>query len=521
MRYSIGLSNEVLDTITNNDYLFCEDKVISLVSKYYGTEYEMAYARCFNFQYKINNTITKVGDKIILYYKDTIELLKKYYGISMTKSENNRDNCYEAINEELKYGKPVIVALDNSQKLWVERAESIDMLIYLITWVEPDKVELLDFHDWGKRKIISKDELCNSFLWMVTVDKESAERKLGVKDVLDDLLHDVNINIDDSRNSFDVISKFLNIQNIGYKEQDKKNGDIKDFWNDIKKSALSKEFENENDLLFLPLYGATLILFRTRMLVTNLIYKLFEKTRNARFSKISDDLMECSALWNSFRLLVSRVYHDNSELDGLHSYMLNMLDRVCKLECSIKSDLEEMRDAYTTYGIDRKVLCEASKNIDDIKNEFIFSKRKLENNISFAWIYSDLELDKNVVSTKNGDAVVCLGQTYKVKQPAKEITLYMFAAYSEAMTCTVDLSSAGNTVGQKQVILNGWVENYFDCCQQFLREENMNIFLFRKGNEKVRHIGKLVEVKIKNDTTFDEIVLPCNPLVYVVGIIDK
>ena len=37
MRYSIGLSNEVLDTITNNDYLFCEDKVISLVSKYYGT----------------------------------------------------------------------------------------------------------------------------------------------------------------------------------------------------------------------------------------------------------------------------------------------------------------------------------------------------------------------------------------------------------------------------------------------------------------------------------------------------
>lgn len=243
MRYSIGLSNEVLDTITNNDYLFCEDKVISLVSKYYGTEYEMAYARCFNFQYKINNTITKVGDKIILYYKDTIELLKKYYGISMTKSENNRDNCYEAINEELKYGKPVIVALDNSQKLWVERAESIDMLIYLITWVEPDKVELLDFHDWGKRKIISKDELCNSFLWMVTVDKESAERKLGVKDVLDDLLHDVNINIDDSRNSFDVISKFLNIQNIGYKEQDKKNGDIKDFWNDIKKSALSKEFE--------------------------------------------------------------------------------------------------------------------------------------------------------------------------------------------------------------------------------------------------------------------------------------
>lgn len=83
------------------------------------------------------------------------------------------------------------------------------------------------------------------------------------------------------------------------------------------------------------------------------------------------------------------------------------------------------------------------------------------------------------------------------------------------------LLSAGNTVGQKQVILNGWVENYFDCCQQFLREENMNIFLFRKGNEKVRHIGKLVEVKIKNDTTFDEIVLPCNPLVYVVGIIDK
>ena len=75
--------------------------------------------------------------------------------------------------------------------------------------------------------------------------------------MLDDLLHDVNINIDDSRNSFDVISKFLNIQNIGYKEQDKKNGDIKDFWNDIKKSALSKEFENENDLLFLPLYGAT------------------------------------------------------------------------------------------------------------------------------------------------------------------------------------------------------------------------------------------------------------------------
>lgn len=48
-------------------------------------------------------SITKVGDKIILYYKDTIELLKKYYGISMTKSENNRDNCYEAINEELKY----------------------------------------------------------------------------------------------------------------------------------------------------------------------------------------------------------------------------------------------------------------------------------------------------------------------------------------------------------------------------------------------------------------------------------
>ena len=86
MRYSIGLSNEVLDTITNNDYLFCEDKVISLVSKYYGTEYEMAYARCFNFQYKINNTITKVGDKIILYYKDTIELLKKYYGISMTSA---------------------------------------------------------------------------------------------------------------------------------------------------------------------------------------------------------------------------------------------------------------------------------------------------------------------------------------------------------------------------------------------------------------------------------------------------
>ena len=512
-------SATVLDTITSNDYFFCEDKVISLVSKYYGTDYEMAYARCFNFQYKIDKNIAKVGDKIILYYKDTVELLEKYYGISMTKSEKDRNNCYEIINEELKYGKPVIVALDNSQKLWRERAESIGMLIFLITWIEPDKVELLDFHDWGKRKIISKDELCNSFLWMVTVNKESTEKKLCVKDVLDDLLHDVNINIDDSRNSFDVISKFLNIQNIGYKVQDKKNGDIKDFWKDIKLVDFSKEFENENDLLFLPLYGTTLILFRTRMLVANLIYKLFERTRDVRFSEISDDLMECSALWNSFRLLVSRVYHDNSELDGLHGYMLNMLDRVCQLECSIKSGLERMRDAYTTCGINIEVLYEASKNIDDIKNEFIFSKRKHENSISFARIYSDLELDKNVVSTKNGDAVACLGQIYKVKKPAKEITLYMFAAYSEAMTCTVELNSGGNTVGQKQVILNGWVKNYFDCCQQFPQEENIDILLFRKDNEGVRHVGKLVECKLKNDTTFDEIVLPCNPLVYVVGII--
>lgn len=59
MRYSIGLSNEVLDTITNNDYLFCEDKVISLVSKYYGTEYEMAYARCFNFSIKLITLLQK------------------------------------------------------------------------------------------------------------------------------------------------------------------------------------------------------------------------------------------------------------------------------------------------------------------------------------------------------------------------------------------------------------------------------------------------------------------------------
>lgn len=74
MRYSIGLSNEVLDTITNNDYLFCEDKVISLVSKYYGTEYEMAYARCFNFQYKINNTngeIVKEAHRKLYNHLDT------------------------------------------------------------------------------------------------------------------------------------------------------------------------------------------------------------------------------------------------------------------------------------------------------------------------------------------------------------------------------------------------------------------------------------------------------------------
>lgn len=59
MRYSIGLSNEVLDTITNNDYLFCEDKVISLVSKYYGTEYEMAYAGVLIFSIKLITLLQK------------------------------------------------------------------------------------------------------------------------------------------------------------------------------------------------------------------------------------------------------------------------------------------------------------------------------------------------------------------------------------------------------------------------------------------------------------------------------
>lgn len=522
IRYRIGVSDEVLKTECDNDYFFCEDKVISIVSKYYGSDYELAYSKSFNFRYNNLSKETSIGKKILTSYNDLSVLLDKYYGISFKKIENNnKKDYYVKLIDELKKGKPVIVSLNNSQKLWSERAESIGMLIYLVTWIEDDQIELLDFHHWGKRIVLSKTLFCDSLNWIVLTNKKEVleDPYKNYKEIIRNLLDESVMDLDDRSMSFDVLCEFLTVQNIKCEKLEKKYGDINGFLEEFENSDLIDDFKYADDLLFLPIYSDTLILFRTRMLCANVLYKIFEHTSDSKFCSLSHLMMETSSLWNALRLIIQRVYHVPAELEELRLLMKQIVRKICKLENNIKISLAVYLNELEENDFDYEVLRSASENINDLKNFYLFSQKKTSLIDAFGKMYCKSELNNCFVDSMNGDAIVCLGQRYMLHNKAQKVSIYLINAFSEPIACSFDVLKKGMLIDSKKILLDGWNDNNLDCCRQInIASTKFGINLIKKDSNDEKHYTNIICFKYENKEGFDEIKIPLNPQLYLVGI---
>lgn len=485
MNYEVNY--EGIERYWIDDYYFCEDKILANISNFFGCGHELMFAGGFNFGYQRGDERHgNIGSRITVKYFQERELLEKYYGVEVHKYsyEYGVDAFLEKCKSELSEGRPVAVGLQNVG-VWPVKVgeEDVKLLPFMIVGVkEDDSVEVIDSHELGIRRIVSKETFRTSYRWGVTFRKKFVIpiSEISIKEFIQFILDTYHNTVTAEHGCVDVDLSFSSISsNMDMFETRKTEDPYKEMLmlaEDVLTMDLEQEVQGLGGALWVPFYFALLLLYRSRLVFTKALCQVAEYKQTSIFQNVISRLIVSSSKWNYLRMVFTNCYHNN-KLD--HVVKENMSSVIREIAEHEKQIIEEFKELYEK--------CDMQKDTYDVVmlpnyfNAYLFDHKNWESIDESKAVYGRYFYEGKVPEGKfavgdmyfyypkandKGDSIVCLGQRIAFdeamqKEIYRSICLCGTVLYNEMIYDYMDILYTDGTKESICIGFDGWIENEY------------------------------------------------------------
>lgn len=546
MKYKVDY--EGIESYWKDDYYFCEDKIFANIATLFGCRHELMFAGGFNFGYSRSDSAdSNIGNGITVMYFQQAELLEKYYGIQIHKygCEYGGEAFFELCKAELSEGRPTVVGMENCG-IWPVKAgeEIVKILPFLVISIgEDNSMELIDPHELGIRRTISKEVFLASYRWGVRFQKNKVKdiAEIPVKEFIGFVMDMYHNAITTKRGCISVEESFLGISSekslVEYRGKNDPYAEMQRLAEDVLKMDLDQEVEGLESVLFSPFYFDLLLLYRSRLAFTKALRQIEEYKQTNIFQTIIKRVMVSSCKWNYLRMIFTNCFHKGTMDDEVRKNMSSIIKEIAEHEKMIIQEFQELYDKY-----------EGENGIYDIAeirkyyNTYLF-KHPNWNNVDkeqsvYARYYYRGEMPKdhylcagemkfycNAAEEKE-DSLVCLGQTLQFEDKIKErnyrsIALCGTVLYNEMIYDYMDILYTDGSRESVCIGFNGWIKNEYS-----LEEAEKVVWsgdvVKRESNEATNKRRRAViygkSYPIAKGKKVQGIRLPNNPFINIVGI---
>lgn len=473
-----------IDRYWKDDYFFCEDKILANVAEMFGCRYNLMFAGAFNFGYNKGRN-PGVGKNIVVRYFGQDKLLEKYYGIQLKKYDNayGAENFLERCKEELLKGKPVAVGL-RSQGIWkIKPGEgALDPSPFLLIQISDDVITLIDPHELGIRRKVSKEAFANSYVWGVTFDhdKTKAVQEIDIKEFVGYVLNNYHNTVLSEEGCVDEGLIFPALESgtdfFVHRRVEDPCQEMLQLAEEIGSMDFQKEVQGLESVLFVPFYYGMLYTYRSRLVFTKALREVEEIMNTEVFEPIIQRLIVVSSKWNYIRMVYTNCYHNGEMTQQVKDNISSVIKEIAVHE---KKVLEEFRYIYDTWnGQEREA------RLEPYFNTYLFDHENWakidESRAVYGRYYYEQKAEENMLESKKenfnlpqpsqeGDSIVCLGQMLKfedeiAKTSYQEFRIYGTVLYNEMIYDYMDILY---TDGSQETVLigfDGWIKNEYSLC---------------------------------------------------------
>ncbi|SET07960.1 hypothetical protein [[Clostridium] polysaccharolyticum] len=469
-----------IDKYWRDDYFFCEDKILANVAEMFGCRYNLMFAGAFNFGYNKGRN-PGVGKNIVVRYFEQDKLLEKYYGIQLKKYDKayGAENFLERCKEELRKGKPASVGL-TKEGIWEEKPGEgvLEHLAFFLIQISDDVITVIDPHELGIRRKISKETFVNSYLWGVTFeyDQTKTVQEIDIKEFVAYVLDNYHNAVLSEAGCVDegIVFPALGsgIDFFAHRRVESPYEELLQLAEEVKSMDLQKEVEGLESVLFVPFYYGLLYTYRSRLVFTKALREVQEIMDTEIFESVIQRLIVVSSKWNYLRMVFTSAYHNEQMTQQVKDNVSSVIKEIAEHE---KKVLEEFQYIYDTWNEQKK-----EAGLEPYFNTYLFEyeNAKKESNAVYEWYYYKQKTEEKMLPKGNftlpkpnekGDSIVCLGQVIQFEDEIaetgyKEFCIYGTVLYNEMVYDYMDILY---TDGSKETVLigfDGLIKNEYSLC---------------------------------------------------------
>ncbi len=485
MANSINCSN--INKHWQDDFYFCEEKIISTITEFFGCDHDLMFSGTMNFSYTKTDGDKCIGNRIGVHYLDLMDFLNTYQGVFINKidktdTDYSPTHVYNLCKESVSQGAPVVIGLDNSSSIWdiKQGEEDLNILPFLVVGINEDQsINLINFHELGITITISKNVFLQSYQWYSSFSKEAASKDIDLYEILDRICLIQKLDTPVTNGCNEYFSKYPNLSkpvtSYCYSSSHNWHKEMLQLADDVLDMDLQTEVQDRKSVLYVPFYFDLLVLYRSRLVFTKCLTYLNNYFNFNLFDDIINKAMISSSKWNYLRMLFANSYHNNNLYTETKIVMSKIIKEIAEYECSLNADLEFLKNKYNHQQsnsnfnmIDLSNYYNHSLFNSDITKDLdiriIHNRYFYEGDVPFGTVY-DLQ-DEHFTfptPTERGDSVVCIGQQINVENDIySSVTFIGSALYNEMV---YDYITINYTDGFKERIclgFNGWNHNEYD-----------------------------------------------------------
>ena len=541
MKYIVNYDG--IDKYWKNDYFFCEDKILATMAEKFGCKYDLMFAGAFDFGYNKGRN-KEVGSNMVVRYFDQDMLLEKYYGIHINKFDEAYGGAdfLERSKEELLKGIPTAVELTRDGIWDIKPGEDlVEATIFLLVEINDETVTVIDPHELGIRRVVSKEIFIRNFAWGVTFecDKNKVDKEIDVKDFLKYVICNCHRTLISNEGCIDATTIFPSMQsgkdNLLRRKVEDPYEEMLQFAEDVISMDFDAEINGLESVLFTPFYYGLLYTYRSRLVFTKALRELEERIHLEIFEPIIEKLIVTSSKWNYLRMVFTNCYHNGGMSQKIKDEMSSVIREIAEIEKIVMADLQKMYDSFddykkeidlseqfNTYLFDN----ENWKSIDEGKavyGRYYYEPLTENESKNIRWNFNFILPEPN----EKGDSLVCLGQELSVDEEITTAEFNKFYLYGTVLynEMIYDQMEILYTDGSKEKVLigfDGWIENDYKLCEGAKAVWQGKI-IKRNSNEApdVRRKAVIYEksYSISKGKKVQGFVLPNNPFINIIKVI--
>lgn len=427
----------------------CYDQQLVCYAMVHDRRFEMLFAGSWGFEYRVEASDTKIGERIKSRAALNMNYLQRYHGIMVIKKEfTEQDNVLCILEEEIGQENPVMVFISSYYFPWNEQYKKFENNLPHAMWV----VGI----DWDKKCVYCVDNMFQKQDIMLSFEDLLAGNngKYWLIRCLPEYEKEIDID--------EVIHYSL--------EKLKRNtNEIKDI-QDIRRLAaamrqsfdLKYEIDNTHGGIWVePIIFNIGGVVSDRTNYTRLLNYLLEQKEDVNIRRVKENMEKISLEWNQIRGLLIKGYY----LEDPEKLNKRIIDRIEKT-----ADLEEETFRLLEHWTEKSEIISqinADSEREEVKLEEVhfLQLKEFFNNQSFgiyndrlsvaniggmryffylnetvsqgSWELGDMKFYHEPISGREMDSIKCTGQMIKV--PPEEYDCIMLMGYGDLSTFKEEL----------------------------------------------------------------------------------